>query len=262
MPTRLRYNSVEAPLTLPPPYRGVVKPGGVAYLRDDPATVLARFGGVNQIPAEVTLEDTGSYVPTTADYAGSDPRVVAVSAAYTVLDADTDVAVNSTGGAVAIAVPATYPEGQELLIWDEGGAGGTNAITVTVGGSATVNGSGSTVVINSNYGRAVLTRRGTNWSVAASTATGGTFNPAAPGAIGGTTPAAGSFTTLSASGLATVQSLKLTAGNAASTGGNADPTLGTNFAGAGAVNPTTAAQHGWQKFTLSDGSTGFLPYWK
>jgi len=262
MPTRLRYNSVEAPLTLPPPYRGVVKPGGVAYLRDDPATVLARFGGVSQIPAEVTLEDTGSYVPTTADYAGSDPRVVAVSAAYTVLDADTDVAVNSTGGAIAIAVPATYPEGQELLIWDEGGAGGTNAITITVGGGETVNGSGSTVTINSNYGRAMLTRRGTNWSVAASTATGGTFDPARPGAIGGTTPAAGTFTTLNSNSLATLNSLKLGSGVASGSGGNADPTFGTNFAGAGATNPTVAAQYGWATITLPDGSTGKVPIWK
>lgn len=66
----------------------------------------------------------------------------------------TFIVVDTTGGAVAPVLPTGMPQGWAVIIQDSGNAG-TNNITVTRGGSDTING-GNTLVISSNYGRLTL----------------------------------------------------------------------------------------------------------
>ena len=75
------------------------------------------------------------------------------------------------------------------------------------------------------------------WQCSSTTST---FNPAIPGAIGGTTPAAGHFTTLSASGTSTLATVNATSIPAAGAIGGTTPAAGTFTA----LNATSAPSLG------------------
>jgi hypothetical protein len=49
-------NLTSGPATLPAPYRGIIPPGGAAFVTDDMATVLAKLGGANIVSRMFRLE--------------------------------------------------------------------------------------------------------------------------------------------------------------------------------------------------------------
>ena len=64
------------------------------------------------------------------------------------------VVCDTSGGACTPTLPTGIPKGWKVIIQDNGSAGSNN-ITITRGGSDTING-GTTLVISSNYGRRTL----------------------------------------------------------------------------------------------------------
>ena len=72
-------------------------------------------------------------------------------------------AVDTNGGTVTVTLASTTVEdGAEVIIKDEGGNAGTNAITVETEGGETIDGSAS-ITISSDYDRRRLYSDGSNW---------------------------------------------------------------------------------------------------
>ena len=83
--------------------------------------------------------------------------------------------VDTNGGTVTLTLASgMVTNGATVIIKDEGGNAGTNAITIDTEGTETIDGS-SSVSISSNYGSVRLHSDGTNWFVNASTGGGGTL---------------------------------------------------------------------------------------
>lgn len=84
---------------------------------------------------------------------------------YTQLVTETYIGVNCSGGAVEVDIvsAASVPSGHTVIIKDESGNSGSNNITVDQFGSETIDGSGTALVISSNFGLARLMSDGTNW---------------------------------------------------------------------------------------------------
>jgi len=61
---------------------------------------------------------------------------------------------DASGGAVTPTLPTGMPKDHEIVFQDSGSAG-TNNITITRGGTDTINGA-NTLVISTNYGRKTL----------------------------------------------------------------------------------------------------------
>lgn len=81
--------------------------------------------------------------------------------------------VDSSGGVVTITLASSdAAAGRSILVVDEAGSAGTNAITIDTEGSETIEGSSSTS-ISTNFGTATLESNGTNWVVSASTPSSG-----------------------------------------------------------------------------------------
>jgi len=125
------------------------------------------FGDV-QVLDDLTVGDdvtiTGDLTVSGAFTASGSLTVKRVSktANYTTSD-DTIVAVDTSGGAVTITLAtADTVAGRVVIIKDEGGQAGTNAITIATEGSETIDGSASTS-ISTNYGVVRLYSDGTNW---------------------------------------------------------------------------------------------------
>jgi hypothetical protein len=137
-----------------------------------------------------------------------DQRTGVGDAIYTILNTDRYVATTAAFTAARIwTLPAanTMAAGQEVVIYDEaGGVTSTNTLTITRAGSDTVNG-GTTFVLDRAYqGISLRTDGVSKWALE---------DPAGPidgTVIGAVTPAAGSFTTLSSSGPATLNSASVT----------------------------------------------------
>lgn len=85
-----------------------------------------------------------------------------VSADYTT-SGEVVIGVDTSGGAVTITLASSDADaGKIVIIKDEGGASGTDAITIATEGSETIDGSASTS-ISTNYGVVRLYSDGTNW---------------------------------------------------------------------------------------------------
>lgn len=88
---------------------------------------------------------------------------VSKSANYTATVDDCIIGVDTSGGAVTITLPsAGAVAGKIYIINDEGGAAGTNNITVATEGSETINGA-DTQTISANYGSLRVYSDGTNF---------------------------------------------------------------------------------------------------
>jgi hypothetical protein len=85
------------------------------------------------------------------------------SGAYTTTLGDGIIGVDSSGGAVTISLgTATAVQGFSISIQDEGGAAGTNTITIDTEGAELVNGAAS-VTITTNYAKLDVYSDGTNF---------------------------------------------------------------------------------------------------
>jgi len=72
------------------------------------------------------------------------------------------VGVDTSGGVVTVTIASSViNSGATLIIQDEGGNAGTDAITIATGGSENINGS-ATLQITSNYGGFVVESDGSN----------------------------------------------------------------------------------------------------
>ena len=93
--------------------------------------------------------------------------VVFADSPYTHLFANDYIGVNTAGGGVTVNVisAAVAGAGYILTVKDEGGVAATGGknITVDPDGSETVDGSASSLVINTNYGFIRIISDGTNW---------------------------------------------------------------------------------------------------
>lgn len=78
-----------------------------------------------------------------------------VSGSATIAASNVIIRVTSTAAPRTLTLPAANLTGQFLIVVDESGGAGTNAITIQRAGSDTVNG-GTNVVINANYGWCLL----------------------------------------------------------------------------------------------------------
>ena len=77
-----------------------------------------------------------------------------VSGTVTLEDSWNFVLCDTSGGACTPTLPTGMVKGWQVIVQDKGSAG-TNNITITRGGSDTINGA-NTLVISANYGRKVL----------------------------------------------------------------------------------------------------------
>lgn len=136
-------------------------------------------------------------------------RSVVSDTAYTATMGDSVIAYASITAARAVTLPAAsaFPVGQRLTIVDESGsASATNTITINRAGADTINGAASQVINQARGYIALVSDGSSKWTivdssvVSGSQVVGGVINNVP---IGSTTAAAGSFTTLSASGSAT-----------------------------------------------------------
>ena len=76
------------------------------------------------------------------------------------------IGVDTTARAVTITLPnkSGITTGKILLIKDEGGAAGSNNITVNTGDNSTIDGS-ATIILDSDYASISVYYNGTEWSV-------------------------------------------------------------------------------------------------
>lgn len=85
------------------------------------------------------------------------------SAAYTTKETDVIIGVDTTSAAVTVTLATeTVTKGRVVIVADEGGNAGTNAITIATEGSETIDGS-ATASISTNYGAVRLYSDGSNW---------------------------------------------------------------------------------------------------
>lgn len=103
------------------------------------------------------------------------PRKTLITANTVASDAGRIYPVDTSGGAVTVTLAsAMVAEGAHIVVNDEGGSAGTNAITIATEGSETIDGATSQSV-GSNYGALTLYSDGTNWFTVSSTGGGGTL---------------------------------------------------------------------------------------
>ena len=118
---------------------------------------------------------THDAVETTALIFETFPRAALITTNTTVSDAGRIYPVDTGGGAVTVTLAsAMVAEGVHVTVNDEGGAAGTNAVTIATEGSETIDGATSQS-IGSNYGTLSLYSDGTNWYTKSSTGGGGTL---------------------------------------------------------------------------------------
>lgn len=104
-----------------------------------------------------------------------EPRKSVITANTTVSDLGYLYPVDTNGGTVTVTLASSMvSDGSKLVVKDEGGLAGTNAITIATGGSENIDG-GTTATIGSNYGSMGLYSDGTNWFVKFTTSGGGTL---------------------------------------------------------------------------------------
>ena len=85
------------------------------------------------------------------------------SSAYTITGDDAIIGVDTSSAAVTVTLAsALVAAGRVVIVHDEGGAAGTNAVTIATEGSETIDGSAS-ASISANYGTTRLYSDGTNW---------------------------------------------------------------------------------------------------
>lgn len=103
------------------------------------------------------------------------PRDSLLTASTTVSDAGVTYPVDTSGGAVTVTLASSLvADGTHLAVKDEGGAAGTNAITIATEGGETVDGAASQDIA-SNYGSMALYSDGVDWFIRSSTGGGGTL---------------------------------------------------------------------------------------
>ena len=103
------------------------------------------------------------------------PREPLITANATASNAGRIYPVDTSGGAVTVTLASSMVvAGAYVAVNDEGGAAGTNAITIDTEGSETIDGATSQSV-GSNYGALTLYCDGTNWYTLSSTGGGGTL---------------------------------------------------------------------------------------
>lgn len=84
---------------------------------------------------------------------------------YNAVVADDDIIVNlTTPGAVSVVLPAAAPIGKRVTVVDGKGDANTNNITVTVGGSGTINGGANSVISTARGTATFLKTSATAWS--------------------------------------------------------------------------------------------------
>lgn len=90
-------------------------------------------------------------------------RAGPATANTTVSDQGIIQAVDTSGGTVTVTLASAMVEdGAEIIVKDEGGNAGTNAITVDTEGGETIDGNAS-ITIGADYGRRRLYSDGTDW---------------------------------------------------------------------------------------------------
>jgi hypothetical protein len=90
-------------------------------------------------------------------------RLAALTADGTLSDQGVIQPVDTSGNTVTVTLASAMAEdGAEVVIKDEGGNAGTNAVTIDTEGGETIDGSAS-ITIASNYGVQRLYSDGTNW---------------------------------------------------------------------------------------------------
>lgn len=202
MPTRLLNNSVEQSLSLPAPWQGSVPPGGSAILREEVADVGQYLSGASSLAKHpIVLSQIDATMVRESDYAPYDPVVLITYAdsPYTLAPTQRVALVDSTNGPVTVKYPPTsvalHPA-HEVLFLDWKRQFGTNNLTID-GNGRNIN-AAATLVVSTTGQATLIAKADTTYQVVSANSTAAPFNPAAPGAIGGTTPAAGTFTVLTA----------------------------------------------------------------
>lgn len=141
---------------------------GSPYLveSDEAGFDTVQAGQITNNGAPVGLPDSISYPYT---------RLAVATANTLVSDSAVVAPVDTSGATVTITLASSVlADGAWLLVNDEGGNAGTNAITIDTEGTETIDG-GASVSISSNYGSLLLYSDGANWFTAGSTGGGGTL---------------------------------------------------------------------------------------
>lgn len=89
---------------------------------------------------------------------------IASGASFTASVGDELLFVFSSPTTITLPLAASYPAGTPLYIKDKQGTAGTNTITITTSGSDTIESSGASITITTNYGlRVLVSDGGTGW---------------------------------------------------------------------------------------------------
>ena len=128
----------------------------------------------NLVPVDGQPLDLNELLATTATIERMS-RVGVITANTVAADLGTIYPVDTNGGTVTLTLASSMVvDGAQVIIKDEGGNAGTNAITIATEGSETIDGA-SSISIDSNYGALRLHSDGTGWFVSGSTGGGGTL---------------------------------------------------------------------------------------
>jgi Cu/Ag efflux protein CusF len=183
---------------------------GSLWIDDSGGTtwILKQYDGSNDIT--IGTIDTVTDTFTAAGTVYLSQGILSKSATYTVLNADSGklITFDATGGACTANIDAPGNLASSFVAVIQKVDSSSNAVTIDPNAANTVNGA-STLVLSKQWDAAFIFKNGNNISAvvcrfydpASVVITGGTINGTP---IGGTTPAAGAFTTLSATGLATL----------------------------------------------------------
>jgi hypothetical protein len=90
--------------------------------------------------------------------------VVAKSANYTILNYDSQIDCNSSGGAFTVTLPDPAPlAGKIFIIKDVGGSATANNISIAPHGAETIDGLAANYLLQVSWGTVILQSDGTNW---------------------------------------------------------------------------------------------------
>lgn len=183
-----------------------ISSGGITDFELDPASVIITGGTINGTTIGATTPSTGAFTTLSASgavsglgfsaYLASPPAIggtVAAAGTFTVLTATAAVALSPADANIVIS-----PTGTGLVTINPATAGTINNVSIGVTTAAAGRFTQVTSTVTTGTAPLVVASTTVVANLNASTLGGATF--AAPGVIGGTTPAAGTFTTLTATG--------------------------------------------------------------
>lgn len=138
----------------------------VHYAVDGQAYVCKLNTVSNEVPTNTTYWDIlvtkGDAGTNGTNGTGVWSTTTAKSAAFTAADGNLYL-VDSSGGTIAITMPASPSDGDVFRVKDSTGNFGTNNVTLTRAGSESIEGIAGNKILQTNWGSYTIVSDGTNW---------------------------------------------------------------------------------------------------